>query len=213
MHSAILSLQSNAFYRVKGQSLTPTIKNRNRHSLRISKCVAQLKLETPTEIKEYIQQGPLLEACGASKESIESEIQEWLRIGEKFCSQLGFAKDNLDERERIRVYHYYLPVYMWLLKELAMFKQEQGGEKAPTMVVGMSAPQGCGKSTLVEQLELLLESEGLRTVVVSLDDFYLTHDDQIKLANDYQGNPLLEFRGNAGTHDLSLCASTFSKIK
>ena len=43
------------------------------------------------------------------------------------------------------------------------------------MQLGISAPQGCGKSTLVEQLELLFEWRGQRAASVSIDDFYLTN--------------------------------------
>lgn len=39
--------------------------------------------------------------------------------------------------------------------------------------VGISAPQGCGKSTLVEQLQTLLIRNKINTANVSMDDFYL----------------------------------------
>lgn len=32
--------------------------------------------------------------------------------------------------------------------------------------------------------------------IISIDDFYLTSDEQIKLANKYSSNPLLQYRGN-----------------
>jgi hypothetical protein len=41
--------------------------------------------------------------------------------------------------------------------------------------VGISAPQGCGKTTLVEQLQQLLSANGLAAASVSIDDFYLTY--------------------------------------
>ena len=47
--------------------------------------------------------------------------------------------------------------------------------RSPTVQLGISAPQGCGKSTLVEQLELLFEWRGQRAASVSIDDFYLTN--------------------------------------
>lgn len=40
--------------------------------------------------------------------------------------------------------------------------------------VGISAPQGCGKSTLVEQLQALLISNGHNAATASIDDFYLS---------------------------------------
>lgn len=126
--------------------------------------------------------------------------------------------------------------------------------------MGISAPQGCGKTTIVEQLHNLFEAEGARAASVSIDDYYLTvraitsfrpplppphipallrahppatrkrlrlawidltlltagaappaaalHTaqgaDQDKLAKSNGDNALLKFRGNAGSHDLSL---------
>ena len=46
----------------------------------------------------------------------------------------------------------------------------------------MQAPQGCGKTTLVEELQHLLELAGYRVASVSIDDFYLTFEDQQDLA-------------------------------
>ena len=46
----------------------------------------------------------------------------------------------------------------------------------------MQAPQGCGKTTLVEELQHLLVLAGYRVASVSIDDFYLTFEDQQDLA-------------------------------
>ena len=81
------------------------------------------------------------------------------------------------------------------------------------MQLGISAPQGCGKSTLVEQLELLYTWTGSRAATVSIDDFYLTYADQSQLARTYPDNGLLQYRGNAGTHDLQLGSQTLAKLK
>ncbi len=45
--------------------------------------------------------------------------------------------------------------------------------------LGISAPQGCGKSTIVEQLEALFNWLGVGAAAVSIDDFYLTNADQV----------------------------------
>lgn len=45
----------------------------------------------------------------------------------------------------------------------------------PVLQLGISAPQGCGKSTLVEQLEQLFTWLGVTAASVSVDDFYLTN--------------------------------------
>jgi D-glycerate 3-kinase len=41
-------------------------------------------------------------------------------------------------------------------------------------------------------------------VTLSLDDIYLTHDDQLALAASHPTNPLLQHRGQPSTHDLAL---------
>jgi pantothenate kinase-related protein Tda10 len=63
------------------------------------------------------------------------------------------------------------------------------------IVVGLSAPQGCGKTTLTRALREQFAAEGIKSAVISLDDVYLPRAEQVKLAES-SGNPLLEFRGN-----------------
>ena len=80
-------------------------------------------------------------------------------------------------------------------------------------MLGISAPQGCGKTTVVEQLELLFAWAGRRAASVSIDDFYLTNADQTALAAANPSNRLLQYRGNAGTHDLALGTETLKALQ
>lgn len=84
---------------------------------------------------------------------------------------------------------------------------------SPHTQLGISAPQGCGKSTLVEQLELLFSWLGTSAASVSIDDFYLTNAQQNALATANPDNRLLALRGNAGTHDLQLGRQTLQQLK
>ncbi|GFH21786.1 uncharacterized protein HaLaN_19153, partial [Haematococcus lacustris] len=79
--------------------------------------------------------------------------------------------------------------------------------------VGISAPQGCGKTTLVEQLQQLFSATGSAAASVSVDDFYLTFKDQTALAARHPDNPLLQYRGNAGSHDLELGSSSLRALR
>jgi D-glycerate 3-kinase len=91
-----------------------------------------------------------------------------------------------------------VPSACWVLRQL------QQAERRPLMV-GVSAPQGAGKTTLTAQLVALLgEVFGLRAVSLSIDDFYLRRDEQLRLAATFPGNPYLEHRGYPGTHDVEL---------
>ena len=62
------------------------------------------------------------------------------------------------------------------------------------------------------QSTLQSSPHNLPTVVFSLDDLYLTHADQVSLAQSHPGNPLLQHRGQPSTHDISLALSVFSSL-
>lgn len=78
----------------------------------------------------------------------------------------------------------------------------------PTLLVGISGPQGCGKTTLMPQLSHCLHTMGIRAVALSLDDVYLDRASLLQLPHD----PLLVSRGNPGTHDLDLLRSTLDAL-
>lgn len=78
----------------------------------------------------------------------------------------------------MRIYQYYLPVFFWCWEKVKAHKA--AGNQKP-LVIGMQAVQGCGKTTLVEELQNLCKHVGLRAASVSIDDFYLTFDEQQKL--------------------------------
>lgn len=71
-------------------------------------------------------------------------------------------------------------------------------------VIGVSGPQGGGKSTLTSRLVTAMQSAGLRAGTVSIDDFYLTRAEQLDLAARHPGDRCLEHRGYPGTHDVEL---------
>ena len=50
-------------------------------------------------------------------------------------------------------------------------------------------------------------------VTLSLDDIYLTHDDQVALAQAHPSNPLLQHRGQPSTHDLALGEQVFESLR
>lgn len=65
-----------------------------------------------------------------------------------------------------------------------------------------------GKTTLTTALHHLFKMDNKNCEILSLDDFYLTAGDQSKVAEQHPNNPLLQYRGNAGTHDLPLLEKT-----
>ena len=74
--------------------------------------------------------------------------------------------------------------------------------------IGLSLPQGGGKTTLMTPLKAAFDYLGIKIAVVSYDDFYLTHEDQQKLAKSHPDNFFLQGRGPAGTHDMKLAKET-----
>ncbi|KAI8379587.1 P-loop containing nucleoside triphosphate hydrolase protein [Radiomyces spectabilis] len=81
------------------------------------------------------------------------------------------------------------------------------------LVVGVSGCQGSGKTTLCDTLaHILREEHNMNVVNFSLDDLYLTRADQAHLAEANPGNRLLQYRGQAGSHDMALARSIFSKL-
>ena len=79
-------------------------------------------------------------------------------------------------------------------------------------IVGFSGCQGSGKSTLVALMaKVMREAYGVSTMVLSLDDFYLTKAARAALAESI--HPLFATRGVPGTHDLALLNETISALR
>ena len=70
------------------------------------------------------------------------------------------------------------------------------------IVVGLTGPQGSGKTTIAGELPGLLGARGLRAAVLALDDLYLPKVDRQRLAAEV--HPLFATRGVPGTHDIGL---------
>lgn len=90
-------------------------------------------------------------------------------------------------------------------------------DKSHALVLGISGPQGSGKSFLTaEIMEYLRQSKPeLNCVGILLDDFYHTHQSQLDILNRARqlGNSLLVGRGLPGTHDLDLMIQTIKKLR
>jgi len=84
-------------------------------------------------------------------------------------------------------------------------------EMGRPIVVGLCGSQGSGKSTMASVLKVLLEENGLKAAVLSLDDLYLTHAERERLG--HQVHPLLATRGVPGTHDCSLGITLMNALR
>ncbi|KAG5979533.1 hypothetical protein E4U55_005068 [Claviceps digitariae] len=82
------------------------------------------------------------------------------------------------------------------------------------LIIGLNGVQGVGKTTLVASLAEALAGQGnnITTLVFSLDDFYLTHRDQLVLGESNPENALVQHRGEPGTHDTKLLQAVFQAL-
>lgn len=99
----------------------------------------------------------------------------------------------------------------------ALAQRSQLGHERP-LIVGISGPQGSGKTFLTKQIKEELEraDASLKVILFLMDDMYLTHNDQNRLNELVQksmdNNPLLQGRGLPGTHDLQLVKKIFADL-
>jgi len=83
------------------------------------------------------------------------------------------------------------------------------------LFVLLQGPQGAGKTYLCSGLSTVLTSppHNLRVAILSIDDLYLPHKGLVAVAKANPTNPLLQGRGQPGTHDMDLGKRLFYMIK
>jgi D-glycerate 3-kinase len=128
---------------------------------------------------------------------------EWDRLRARWLERFAPSGDELARR---RVDDTYAPVLEFCVELLAATSRRP-------IVVGLSAPQGAGKSTLAEHVVEALGAFGHPTCAISIDDFYLTHVEQCALAAAHSGKPYLDHRGYPGTHDVELGAAVLRALR
>ncbi len=96
----------------------------------------------------------------------------------------------------------------WLLPLAGWLREQRVDEQEP-LLVGVQGAQGTGKTTSSAFLAQALE-QSAPTLVLSLDDFYLTREQRAHLAGEV--HPLLQTRGVPGTHDLVLLNSVLDDL-
>lgn len=97
---------------------------------------------------------------------------------------------------------YYLPYIEQIVAQKKKKRPNAG------LIVGVSAIQGAGKTTQGEILGVLLEHFGFRSVSLSIDDHYITHE-QLNQLREY--DPRYIRRGV--THDISLAIQNLKDLQ
>ncbi|PKU80522.1 D-glycerate 3-kinase, chloroplastic [Dendrobium catenatum] len=102
------------------------------------------------DLFEFICTGPLLRRMGFTTENVAEGIDKWLLCGGYLCRLFGLNELQLTAPEKARVYHFYVPVFLWCEKQIERHVLGFGdAEEVAPLVIGVSAPQGSGKTTLV----------------------------------------------------------------
>jgi D-glycerate 3-kinase len=99
----------------------------------------------------------------------------------------------------------------WYASLICAVRTHQSSADSP-LILGINGCQGSGKSTLADYLSTFLNSEyKMNVAVLSLDDFYYSHQQRKQLA--VHEHHLLQTRGVPGTHNLSLANTTIAKLQ
>lgn len=148
----------------------------------------------------------------SSVSSLDGERWEIMQE-EKIYVMTHAIQDEIGTDDDARVLEYYVPVALWLEEQARIGKKNESQDNhAGATCVGFSIPQGGGKTTLADCMMVALKSVGLSVGVVSYDDFYLTHRDQVELSRKNPNNMYLTGRGVAGTHDVKLGADVIDNM-
>ncbi|KAL8833004.1 MAG: hypothetical protein Q9170_004583 [Blastenia crenularia] len=103
----------------------------------------------------------------------------------------------------------------FIVKQIKPWNSKLIDNRPSPFILGINGVQGIGKTSLVSAIDSALEDAPyrLRTIVLSIDDFYSCHDDQLHLAALHPKNPLIQHRGQPSTHDLGLALSVLSSLQ
>lgn len=114
------------------------------------------------------------------------------------------SKNVLSQDYTTTVEKYFLP----LIEEL---HKHHVGAKKP-IIIGINGAQGSGKSTLADLIVFMLREQfNVTGIAISLDDFYQTKSERLKLSDSVHS--LLKTRGVPGTHDIPLAIKTLESLR
>ena len=120
----------------------------------------------------------------------------------KFISSQETSNEKFKNKDKM-ISNFLIPICFWINKKL---------KKNKTIIIGLSGGQGTGKTTISAIIEIILKKYfKLSVFKISIDDFYKTRKDRIKLSKNI--HPLLKTRGVPGTHDINLMINFFKNIK
>ena len=120
----------------------------------------------------------------------------------KYISSQETRTEKFKNKDKM-IKSFLIPVCFWIANK---------ANKKKSIIVGLAGGQGTGKTTVSSVIKLILiKYFKFRVFKISIDDFYKTRKDRIKLSKNI--HPLLMTRGVPGTHDINMMLKFFKKIK
>ncbi|KAK1265422.1 hypothetical protein QJS04_geneDACA024237 [Acorus gramineus] len=84
---------------------------------------------------DFICEGPLAGKLGLTPEKVAENLDEWLVCGSRLCGLFGMQELQMSPAEKARIYHYYIPVFMWCEDQIERHRKGFGdGEEVPPLV-------------------------------------------------------------------------------
>ena len=119
-----------------------------------------------------------------------------------FISSQETKKEKFKNKEKM-IKSFLIPICFWINKSKP---------KNKTFIIGLAGGQGTGKTTISSLIRLILSNYfRLNVFKVSIDDFYRTRKERLKLSK--LKHPLLLTRGVPGTHDIDMMIKLFHNVK
>ena len=120
----------------------------------------------------------------------------------KFIKSQETRTDKFKNKEKM-IKSFLIPLCFWISKK---------ADKKRPYFVGLAGGQGTGKTTISSLLRIILiKYFRLKVFRISIDDFYKTRKERIRLSKRIHS--MLLTRGVPGTHDIGMMLSFFKKVK
>ena len=120
----------------------------------------------------------------------------------KFIKTQETKSDKFKNKERM-IKSFLIPLCFWIDKK---------ADKKKPFFVGLAGGQGTGKTTISSLIKIILiKYFKLKVFRISIDDFYKTRKERMKLSK--RVHPMLLTRGVPGTHDINMMLDFFKKSK
>ena len=120
----------------------------------------------------------------------------------KFIKSQETKADKFKNKERM-IKSFLIPLCFWINGKT---------DKKKPYFVGLAGGQGTGKTTSSSLIKIILSNYfKLKVFRISIDDFYKTRKERIRLSR--RVHPMLLTRGVPGTHDTKMMLDFFKKVK